>query len=441
MSASPSAGRGYAFRIALALGDTVLREQMVQRRAKVTVGHSERCTFVLPARAWAKGRGRQRLLDRKGLHLLEGLGGRIHLQGRAHDVAELRASGQPVKLGPEDWCVLFLEEQPTVRLVIQHVRAEPPPVFTRDRSERPLLMTTAASAVVFGLLMTIAMLRYDPDKPEMDLGMVDERMARAIFNRPPDPPPEEEPEISNEDAEEEKERKKAGGKEGKFGDPKKRGPSNIPKNPSETLSERVNVGLVKELNQLEENPAMADLLGVSGQVANAFGGQDDGELIVGAGNFGMSTRGGGAGGGGEGEGTIHGTGDVDVGGAGSKNRKRSVKGTKKPKEKKVSVRTGTAAVKGQLSKELIDRVVRRHKKQIQFCFEKQLLRHPNLSGKVSLKWIITMSGAVTGAKIANSSLGNGDAESCMLRSLRSWQFPKPEGGVVEVVYPFHFGAK
>lgn len=439
---APSApGPRYGFRIALALGDTILREEMTRVGAKVTVGHSERCTFVLPGRAWAKGRGRVVLLNRKGLHLPEGLSGRVHLKGTPHDVAELRALGKPIVLGPEDWGVLYLEDQPAVRLVIQHVKSEAPPVFTRDRSERPLLMTTGFSAVTFLLLMTIAFLRYDPDRPDLTVDDIDERFARVMFNKPPEPPPEEEPEISDEDQEEEKERKKAGGKEGKFGDPNKRGPSNVPRNPNETLSEKVNVGLVKELNQLDKNPAMADLLGVSGQLANAFGGQDEGELVVGAGNFGMSTRGAGGGGGGEGEGTIHGTGDVDVGGGGSATRKKTVKGTKKPKEKKVSVRTGTAKVKGQLSKELIDRVVRRHKKQIQFCFEKQLLRHPNLSGKVSLKWIITMSGGVTGAKVSSSSLGNKDAESCMLRSLRSWKFPKPQGGVVEVVYPFHFGAK
>jgi TonB family protein len=155
----------------------------------------------------------------------------------------------------------------------------------------------------------------------------------------------------------------------------------------------------------------------------------------------MGTKGGGAGGGGEGEGVIQGTGDVDVGGAGSSNRKKKVKGNKRPQEKKVAVRTGTAQVKGQLSKELIDREVRRHRAQITFCYNKQLLRHPKLSGKVILRWIITMDGSVRGAKVKSSSLGNKDAESCMVRALESWKFPKPEGGVVQVDYPFIFGTQ
>jgi TonB family protein len=162
---------------------------------------------------------------------------------------------------------------------------------------------------------------------------------------------------------------------------------------------------------------------------------------VGGGNFGMATKGSGGGGGGEGEGTIHGTGNLNVGGAGSANRKKSVKGNKRPQEKKVAVRTGTPTIKGQLSKELIDREVRRHRAQVTFCYNKQLLRHPNLSGKVLLRWIISMDGSVKGAKIKSSSLGNKDAESCMVRALESWRFPKPEGGVVQVDYPFIFGTK
>src|SRR5690606_41016207 len=118
-----------------------------------------------------------------------------------------------------------------------------------------------------------------------------------------------------------------------------------------------------------------------------------------------------------------------------------VKGSDKPKEKKVEVTTGSASVKGQLSKELIDREVRRHKAQIRFCYNAQLSRYPDLSGKVVLSWIISMDGSVKSAKVKSSSLGNKDAESCMVRALQGWVFPKPEGGVVQVEYPFFFGAK
>lgn len=440
-SAPPNSG-AYGLRIALAFGDTILAEKMLPAGAKVTIGQAHGCTFVLPGRPGLNRRGREVLSDKKGIRMLDGLAGRMHLGGEAIPVAELRASGRDrVVLGPEDWGVLHLEEQPSVRLVVQRVRGEPLPAMPRDRRDQPLWMSTGVALLAFGLFMMIAYLNYDPERPYLDKPEVSDRMARFMFNQPPEPPPEEDPEVSDKDQEEEKERKKAGGEEGKFGDPNKRGPSNIPRNPNEALAERVNVGLVRELNEFQQNNQMADLLGVSGQVSSALGGLDDGALVVGEGSYGMSTKGSGRGGGGEGEGTIMGTGDVNVGGAGSANRKKTVKGTKGPKEKKVSVKTGKATVKGQLSKELIDREVRRHRAQITFCYNKQLVRFPNLKGKVVLRWIIAMDGSVRSPKVKSSSLGNKDAESCMVRALGGWRFPKPQGGVVQVDYPFFFGTK
>ena len=81
---------------------------------------------------------------------------------------------------------------------------------------------------------------------------------------------------------------------------------------------------------------------IVGAISDAVGGMDEGELLIGGGNYGMSTKGGGGGGGGEGVGVIGGTGDVDTGGAGTKNRKKSVKGTGKPKEPNTSELSSTS---------------------------------------------------------------------------------------------------
>ncbi|RMH00186.1 MAG: energy transducer TonB [Deltaproteobacteria bacterium] len=428
----------YRTRIALVLGDSIVAERMVADGERVTIGDAADASFVLPTTA-AGLADRLVLLEGRRLHLLPVLEGRLHLSTGAVDVESLREGGAAaVDLEPEDWAVLRLSTAPGVRLLVQRIPAEPRPRLPPDRSGAPLWTSTAVSAAIFAAFMVVAFLDYEPDRPMLDTPAVSDRMARALFNRPP--PEEEEPpaEVSDEDREEEKARKRAGGDEGKFGRPDKRGPSNVPRSADEVAA---NTGLVRELNQLAQTNTMGDLLGVSGQVGQALSGLDEGELVVGAGNFGMSTKGGGQGGGGEGEGVIHGTGDVDVGGAGSTNRKRSVKGTKRPKEKKVSVRPGRAKVRGQLSKALIDREVRRHRAQIAFCYNKQLLRFPNLSGKVVLSWIISMDGSVRNARVKSSSLGNRDAESCMVRALESWKFPKPEGGVVQVDYPFVFGTK
>lgn len=433
----------YSLRIALVFGDTVLQECTVDAKARVTIGHDPRCTFVLPTSATPpRTAGRVVLVRRGKLQLAADLGGRVHLAGSPREIEELRAAGQAdVALAAEDWGVLHLRHAPWVRVVVQHVRAERAPSLARDLSAGPLLASILLAAIAFGALLTIAFLSYDPDRPELKLEDLDERFARAMFNRPPEeiPPPDEEVDVEEADEQKPaaKARKRAGGPEGRFGMKDRTNESRfIPKGPE---TGRVgNVGVVKELNALSQTDTMADLLSVGDQI----GGLPGGEIIVGGGNYGMSTKGGGGGGGGEGEGEIMGTSDVDVGGAGVASRKKKVKGTSAPKEKTVEVKTGTASVRGQLSPELINREVRRHKAQIKFCYQKQLTRFPNLSGKVTLAWVIAMDGSVTKAKVKSSSLKNKDTESCMVRALQSWKFPKPEGGVVSVdAYPFIFGAQ
>jgi len=425
-------------RVALALGEHVVREADTHAQRRITVGHAPACDFVLPLQPAV---ATQTLVDGDELHLPAALDGRMVLAGVEHDVATLRELGRArLRLGPEDWGVLWVRERSDIRLVVLRVAAEPVPPMPGDGSARPLFASIALCAVAFGLFIAIAFLNYDPDRKKLELEDIDARFARAMFNDPPrdpPPPPEEEPELSDDPQPAERASKKAGGAEGRFGRPDLTNRSNVPRTDDTASSNATNVGLVKELNVLAQTDTMADLLAVGGVIS----GTDSGLLVIGNGSGGMSTRGSGAGGGGEGEGSIHGTASVDTGGAGSGNRRRSVKPSSGPKEREVSVTTGTAKVKGQLSKELIDKEVRRHRPQISFCYNAQLTRKPDLSGKVTLSWIIRLDGSVTAAKVKASSLGNSDAESCMVRALGGWRFPKPEGGVVEVEYPFVFDTK
>jgi len=380
-------------------------------------------------------RARTPLVRRGKLQLVPGLAGRLVLGGREQDVDAVRESGaKEVQLGAEDWGVLWLAHRPSVRLVVMQVPAEALPPLPRE-VDRPLWMSMALSTVAIGLFLAISFLRYDPDRPKLALDDVDERFTRAMWNYPPKEIPEEEPEPSDSDEPAEKARKKAGGEEGKFGRPDARGPSNVPRLSGPSSNQPGNVGLVSDL--LAQKATMDELL----TVGDAIAGTDTGPLVIGQGLGGMGLRGSGSGGGGEGEGQIHGTADVDMGGGGTENRKRTAKTVSGPAEKKPTVEPGHATVKGQLSKELIDKEVRRHRSQMQFCYQKQLTRAPNLAGKVSLQWVIAMDGSVVRPKVKSSSLGNDDVESCLVRALGNWKFPKPEGGVVEVIYPFVFGAK
>lgn len=148
------------------------------------------------------------------------------------------------------------------------------------------------------------------------------------------------------------------------------------------------------------------------------GGGGLGQGTIGMGNFGTIGRGGGRG---------AGEGGYGRGAGGFRGRSAGVP----------QVRSGGAEVRGSLSKEVIRRVVRRHINEVKFCYEQQLNARPDLQGRVTTKFVISPTGSVQSAMVASSSLRNEAVESCIVRAVRRWTFPAPDGGGVVVVnYPF-----
>ena len=152
----------------------------------------------------------------------------------------------------------------------------------------------------------------------------------------------------------------------------------------------------------------------------------------GAGGLGLRGSGGGGGGnslgiGGLGSGTGRGTGglgNVDLGGRGKGKYKVSV---------------GRTITKGCLQESVVRRVLKRAQSQARYCYEKELQRNPNLSGKVTTQISIGSTGSVMRVGIAESTLGNSSVESCLQRVLGRLRFPPcAGGGVADITYPYIF---
>ena len=96
-------------------------------------------------------------------------------------------------------------------------------------------------------------------------------------------------------------------------------------------------------------------------------------------------------------------------------------------------------IEGGLDREIIQRVVREHRREIRSCYESVLQRSPDLEGRVTINWVISPDGAVAAAQVGNSTLNSEEVESCMVRRVRQWRFPEPRGGgTVRVNFPFDF---
>lgn len=68
----------------------------------------------------------------------------------------------------------------------------------------------------------------------------------------------------------------------------------------------------------------------------------------------------------------------------------------------------------------VQEVIFRHNKSIQYCYERQLKRNPNLKGKVTVRFTIAPSGRVTGVEILTSTLQNKSVERCIVNRIRRW---------------------
>jgi FHA domain len=89
-----------------------------------------------------------------------------------------------------------------------------------------------------------------------------------------------------------------------------------------------------------------------------------------------------------------------------------------------------------LDKSIIKRYIKRSEASISYCYEKELLAHPGLSGTVTIQFLISTTGDV------QSSTGQGfdsNVASCVANVVKTINFPAPkDGSNVTVNYPFTF---
>jgi hypothetical protein len=234
----------------------------------------------------------------------------------------------------------------------------------------------------------------------------------------------------------------AGGEEGRFGE-------------EEALTEDSVLPdhdgpLVDELTTTELGSAMNSAIGQSGALTNIFGqsnafsdsfgadfataGTGD-ALIVGRGVGGMGMRGNGRGGGGDGLGRVHGVGGIDTG---SGRGQGASLGRRGQTERRARAVMGRPSANGFCSREMIERVVRRHARGVRFCYERELQNDSELSGRVTANWTIGLDGSVVNASITENSMNNRNVESCMVAEIRRMRFDQPDGGQCIISFPFTF---
>ncbi|NOY91497.1 MAG: AgmX/PglI C-terminal domain-containing protein [Deltaproteobacteria bacterium] len=387
------------------------------------------------------------------LRVSRALGGSVWIAGRRTELDELRGAGGAVELGPDDYGVITLGP---VALFFQHVRAAKAPPRQLFDVDAGVVASMGLAFFLCASLFVMFFLAGRLDPPSGDpLELNADLVAEFLVTPPPEDLLQQLTPESGTDVEDPglRGREETGGRAHE-GDEGRVGHENARQENTEIAGEvtdRVatkvrNLGLLGALSGGSEGNAISAALDAP-TVSDILGGTGAVSTIIGRGSRGAGLRGTGRGGGGDGPGSLFGAGNVGTGigaghgsgvgrgrgGIGARGRERH--------EVRISVSRGRPRINGYLSPEQINRVVRANQAAIRYCYEVEVQRQPNLRGRVSIAWRIDLAGRVTTARVGSSTLHNARVEGCMVRQIRRWRFPQPDGGQVQVSYPFIFGVQ
>jgi predicted small lipoprotein YifL len=116
-----------------------------------------------------------------------------------------------------------------------------------------------------------------------------------------------------------------------------------------------------------------------------------------------------------------------------------------PKAPAEAPQTATAAPQkshaaaGRLEPRVIQQVVRASFGRFRACYEGGLKNDPHLQGRVATRFVIDRDGSVREATIfRESDLPDQAVLLCVALEFKKLRFPKPDGGIITVVYPISF---
>ncbi|MFO0751471.1 MAG: AgmX/PglI C-terminal domain-containing protein, partial [Myxococcota bacterium] len=109
-----------------------------------------------------------------------------------------------------------------------------------------------------------------------------------------------------------------------------------------------------------------------------------------------------------------------------------------PVRGKVTGMKSATKVSGQLDPGQVYGVIDANIARIQACYESRLQVDASLAGRITFRWVVTPTGAVTGVQQYTSTVADPKVAACIKAVLERLHFPKPVGGNVEISYPFIF---
>lgn len=432
-------------RVALVRAGRIIDEQVLREPRDITVGPTERCTFVVSPKTLSKRHHLfQVVAGRYRLSFKNRMSGSLELGDGVVDLDALKQQLVPsskdgsyaVELGTDARGKLRLGDVTFlfqfIELPSERPRAQLPPSLTRGVGLVDWQTTVIAALSFLVHFLAVAALYSDWLDPVVDYDISVQNLVETVKSLPP-PPPVEEQQVA--DAQEEKQAKK---------DPlpKAKPAAQAAREAGEKkpLSATEVAALSSELDQIEmstipallgEGPATADVL-LTGELSTAAldSAAASSAGVAAAGGIKLSSGGGALRPGETGGGlaSIGSTGKTAAEGSGQAS---VMKGP-----------TGSATIEGeQLSGGSISdarAVIARMRPGFRACYQRGLVANPDAQGRITLSLKVGPGGEVQAANA--SSTGNIPAEvlSCVKQRALAARFSPPEGGTAVVQVPVTF---
>lgn len=109
-----------------------------------------------------------------------------------------------------------------------------------------------------------------------------------------------------------------------------------------------------------------------------------------------------------------------------------------PKPQKPEATVTETRPAGFCEKAAVQRVMMGRSGAYRACYEMELQRHPELAGRVELRFTIEPDGSVSGITVTHDDLGSQTVTNCLIKQVSGLIFPKPDGGVCVIRWPFKF---
>ena len=462
MRAMPVATGPKVLRIGLVQGGKVIEERVIKQRGTVTVGPSEKNTFVVLGQGVASLPGSFKLFELIGqdyfLNYLDGMTGRVALQTGVSELGALQGQAKRVAQGSAQAYQVKLTEDARGKVVVGETTflfqfVAPPPVQPRpqlpssvksgvgDEIDWTMTIIAAFSFLIhFGAIGSMYSDWADrvlPDEADVK-GLI-----TMVKNLPPPPPiekpTEEDPSKTADKPEDKKPAQQAANNAGSKANtpaPAGKGGTGKPLAAAEgaAIGRQLAAMEVAVLGAMAGGPAAANVLG-EGPVPNgsldSFAKQDS---AVGAGGPGGLKMGVAGGGGPVGPGGRPGLGDAipagkAEGGQGS-GQQAAVAAPK------AAVSGGGSVAGGKISN--ADRVIAMARAKARACYQQGLGANPDMEGRASFTISVSGSGSVSSASVSPGGSLSPSVASCIKGALSSLSFDPPEGGAATVSGSFSF---